>query len=133
MLHLRSSIGFSIALSIELHLESFCQLINPERKIDKNFGKSNWWLTSLLRRALKVLYGTSWERPGGISLPGTSLNLQIRASPERHLRMSTGRQIGRFPGWSNRIFRGRPGDAEVEHPRDVLGTNIWQLGKWVVV
>ena len=37
MLHLRSSIGFSIALSIELHLESFGQLIKSRKKNRQKF------------------------------------------------------------------------------------------------
>ena len=42
--------------------------------------------------------------------------------------MSPGRQIGMSPGWSNRIFRGRPGDFGGAHPSDVLGANICRLG-----
>ena len=42
--------------------------------------------------------------------------------------MSPGRQIGTSPGWSNRIFRGCPGDVGGGRPRNVLGTNICQLG-----
>ena len=58
-----------------------------------------------------------------VILPGTSLGRHIRTSPARHFETSQGRQIGTSPGcqfatspgWSNRIFRGRPGD--------VLGTS----------
>ena len=32
------------------------------------------------------------------------------------------------PGWSNGIFRERPGDVGGGRPRDVTGTNICQLG-----
>ena len=83
---------------------------------------------------LKVLQGTSRERPRylRIKFPETSLESQIRTSPERHFKMSLGRQIETFPvrqvgtspERSNRIFSGRPGDVGVGGPRDVPGTNI---------
>ena len=34
---------------------------------------------------------------------------------------------GTSSGWSNRIFRGRPGDVGGTRPRDVLRTNIYRL------
>ena len=46
-----------------------------------------------------------------VNLPGASLEGQIRTSPGRHFRTSPGLQIGTSPGWSNRNFRGRPGDV----------------------
>ena len=42
--------------------------------------------------------------------------------------MSPELQLVTSPGWSNRIFRGHPGDVRGGHPRDVLGTNICRLG-----
>ena len=63
-----------------------------------------------------------------INLPGTSLERQIRTSPGRHFRASSGRQIGTSPGRSNRIFRRRPRDVGGGLPWDVLGTNICRLG-----
>ena len=42
--------------------------------------------------------------------------------------MSPGRQIGSSLGRSNRIFKGRPGDAREGRPRDILETNICRLG-----
>ena len=40
-----------------------------------------------------------------------------------------GRQIETSQGWSNRIFRSRPCDVGGERPQEVLGTNIFWLGK----
>ena len=62
-------------------------------------------------------------------LPRTFLVRQIRTSPGRCFETSPGRQIrtspgsqfGKSAGWSNRIFRGRPGDIG----GDVLGTS-WE-------
>ena len=59
---------------------------------------------------------TSW-----INFPGTSLGHQIKTS--------LGCQIETSPGWSNRNFRGRPGDFGGGHPRRVLWTNICRLGR----
>ena len=63
-----------------------------------------------------------------INLPGTFLGRQIRTSPGCHFGMSRGFQIGLSPGWPYRFFRGCPGDLAGRRPRDVLGTNICQLG-----
>ena len=63
--------------------------------------------------ALKVLETSQ------INLLGMSLELQIRKSPGRHFRMSPGRQVETCLGWSNRIFRGLPGDLEW----DIFGTS----------
>ena len=63
-----------------------------------------------------------------IILPGMSLKRQIWTSPGRHFRTSLDRQIETSPGWSNKIFRGRPGDVGAWRPRDVLGTI---LAGWV--
>ena len=57
-----------------------------------------------------------------INLSGTSLERQIRTSPELHFRTSPGRQIGTSLEWWNRIFRGRPPDVG----GDVLRTS-WGL------
>ena len=46
-----------------------------------------------------------------IKLPGTSLGCQIRTSPRHHFKTSPRSQIGTSREWSNRIFRGRPGDV----------------------
>ena len=46
----------------------------------------------------------------------------------RQIRLYTGRMIRTFPGWSNKIFRKRLGDAVRGRPRDILGTNICRLG-----
>ena len=40
----------------------------------------------------------------------------------------SGRQIGKSPGQSNKVFRGRPTDVVGGCPWDVLGTNICRLG-----
>ena len=70
----------------------------------------------------------NFSEASGINLPGTSLECQVRASHGRHLRMSPERQSGTSSEWSNRIFRGRPGDVGGGRPWYVLGTNICQLG-----
>ena len=85
------------------------------------FGQSN----KLCKKSYKkcwniqfwVLCRSSRGRPenvlgiSGINLPGTSLE----------------RQIGTFPGRSNRIFSGLPGNVGRGRSRDVLGTNICRL------
>ena len=87
--------------------------ISSERKVKRKFGTSKCeCFDGLLGDVLR----TSWGRP------------EIRTSPGRHFRTSPERQIGMSTGWSNRIFRGRPGDVGRERPRDVLGSNICRLG-----
>ena len=48
-------------------------------------------------------------------------------SPALHIGTSPGRQFRTSPGWSNRIFTGRPGDIGGRRLRDVLGVNICRL------
>ena len=116
MLHLRSLTGLSI------HLE--CWNANPKEKLKEIFVHRMWVLWRSSRERPENVLGTS-----RINLPGTSLEGQIRTSPGRHFRsfpgrqigMSPGRQIETSPGWSNRTFRGRPGD--------VLGICSWNWEK----
>lgn len=49
---------------------------------------------------------------------GTSLGRQIETSSGRQIGMSPERQLGTSPGWSNRLFKGRSGNAGVGHPWD---------------
>ena len=68
-----------------------------------------------------------------VNLPETSLRDQIRTSPGRYFETSPGRHWdGTSPGWSNMIFRGRPGDIGGGSPLDVLGTNISWLGSSMI-
>ena len=46
--------------------------------------------------------------------------------------MSSGCHIGTSPGWSNTIFRGRPGDTGRGHPWNVPGTNTCRLGTLLI-
>ena len=78
-----------------------------------------WVLRRSSRGRPENVLGTSW-----INLPRTSLERQIRVSLGHHFMTSPGCQIKMSPGWSNRIFRGRP--------QDVLGTNIWRLGCFIL-
>ena len=97
--------------------------IISERKVYKNLDIQVWVLSRSSRGRSEKVLGTP-----RINLPGTSLERQIKTSPGSHFRSSPGRQIGTSPWRSNRIFRGRPGNAGGGRPRDVLGTNICQLG-----
>ena len=45
----------------------------------------------------------------------------------RQIGTSPGHQFATSPGWSNRIFRGRPGDVGRGRSQDVLGNNICRL------
>ena len=63
-----------------------------------------------------------------INVSGTSPRRQIRTFSGRYFGTSLVCQIGTSPGWSHRIFVGRSWDFGVERPRDVLWTNIYQLG-----
>ena len=115
-------------------LDRFGQSNKFQKKSYKKFWYIQMW----------VLSRSSRERPANvlgtsrINLPRTSLEGQIRTFPGRHFRTSPGRQIGTSwgrqigtsPGWSNRTFKGGPGDVGEGHPRDVLGTNIRQLGEF---
>ena len=56
-----------------------------------------------------------------------SLESQIRRSSGRHFMTSRGRQIGKSPGLSNKIFSRGPGDAGWGRFQDDLGTNICRL------
>ena len=98
--------------------------ISSERKVKKKLDIQVWVLSRSSRGRPENVLGTS-----RINLPGTSLERQIKTSPGRHFRTSPERQIGTSPGWSNRIFRGRPGDVGGGCPQDVLGTNTCPLGK----
>ena len=114
MLHLRSFTGSQYTLSVEMLLD-LVNRISPERKVEKNLDIHVWILSRASRRRPENVLGTSRTHH-----PGTFLESQIKTSP--------GRQIGTSPGWSNRIFKGSPGDVRGALPRDVLGTNICLLG-----
>ena len=97
------------------------------------FWKKSWnkfWDIQIL-----VLLRSSRGRPinvlgtSRVKHPGTFLERQIRTSPRRLIETSQRCQIRTSPGWSNRIFRGGPGDVGGGRPRDVLGTNICRQGK----
>ena len=70
---------------------------------------------------MKVLLGTSWK----LDVPNQRHRDVISGC---QIGTSLGGQMGTFPWWSNRIFRGRPWDFGVGRPLDVLGTNICRLG-----
>ena len=77
--------------------------------------------TSSLKRPLKLLYGrpenvlgTSW-----INFLEMSIEDQIRTSLEHHFRTSPGCQIETSLAWSNRTFKGRPGDIGGGRPGDM--------------
>ena len=130
---LEGLLGSQYTLSVEMLL-NLVSRIRSERKFKKNLDIQIWVLSRSSRRHPENVLGTS-----PISLPGTSLECQIKTSPGCHFRTSPGRQIGTSPRChivpsperSNRIFRGRPGDVGGGRPRDVLGTNICRLGMQV--
>ena len=77
--------------------------IRSARKVRKNVGTSKFEYSE---GPLEDVLGMS-----RINLSGTFLERRIRTSPESHFRTSLGPQIRKFPGRSNRIFRGTPGDV----------------------
>ena len=115
MLHLRSL----------MLLDKFGQSNKFRKKSYKKFWDIQVW----------VFWGSSRGRPENvpgmswINLEGTFLERQIRTSPGLYYRTSPGRQIGTSLGWSNRIFRGGPGDVGGGNLRDDLWTNFCWLGK----
>ena len=65
-----------------------------------------------------------------INLHGTSLGRHFETSPGRQIGTSPGRQFGTSLGWSNRIFRRRPGDVGGGRPGDqYLPAGIFILSK----
>ena len=92
-------------LSVEMLLSRFGQSNKFWKKSSNKFWDILVWVlrSSSTGRPENVL-GTS-----RINLPGTSLERQIRSSPGRHFQTTPRRQIGASPGWTNRIFKGRPG------------------------
>ena len=94
-------------LRVEMLLDRFGQSNKFWIKSSKKFLDILVWVLrrSSIGRRENVL-GTSQ-----INLPGTSLEHQIRTSPRRHFQTTPQRQIGTSPGWSNRIFKGRPGNV----------------------
>ena len=109
-------------------LDRFCQSNIYWKKSEKKLWDIQVWvLWRSFRGRSENALGTS-----RISLPGTSLEQQIRTFPGCYLRTSPGRQIGRSPRWSNRIFRelwrgsssGRPGDKYLPAG--------WFLRKWII-
>ena len=99
--------------------------IISKRKVKRDFGTSNWWPHLIPKTCFEVPLGgvliMSWGRPESTS-QGRSLNVRLGCPLEV---ISGSLQYIR---WSNRIFRGCLGDAGEGCPRDVLGTNICQLG-----
>ena len=101
------------------------------KKTSKNFWDIQIWVLSRSSRECpENVLGTSQ-----INLSGTSLERQIRTSTGRQFRTCTRCQIGTPSGcqirtslgWSNRIFRGRPGDVGGEPPGNALGINTCRL------
>ena len=94
------------------------------------FGQSNKFWKEIFKKICDiqvwVLWRSSRRCPDNvlgtyqIDLSGKSLENQIRTSP--------GRQIGKSPGRSNRIFSRRHGNAGGGRPQDNLRTNICRLG-----
>ena len=101
-LHLR--LGSKYTLSIELILDRFRQSNKLRTKSKEKF------------RDIQQM------------IPNRSSDVFSRSSSGYHLKTSPGRQMGTSSGWSNRIFRGLPGDLGGGQPQDVLGTNIYWLG-----
>ena len=98
---LEVQLGSQYTLSVELLLD---------RKLKEIFRHLTDDPTLSWRHVLKIrdTLRTSCGRPAWTS--GTSLERQIRASPGCHFWKFSVRQIETFPGWSNRMFRGRTGD-----------------------
>ena len=111
-------------MSIELLLVN---RTSSEWKVKRNLGTSNRWpcivpktcfqsrLGDVLRTSRGCPGATSWGHPES-TFQWRLLDVISRRPQDVRL----GRQFGTSPGWSNRIFIGRP--------RDALGTNICQLG-----
>ena len=94
-------------LSVEMLLDRFGQSNKFWKKSSNKFWDILVWVLRRSSRGRREnILGTS-----RMNLPGTSLERQIRTSPGSHFQTSRRRQIGTSSGWSNRIFKGRPGNV----------------------
>ena len=94
------------------------------------FGQSNNFWEKSYKKYWNIQVWVLWRSSKG-RLESTSQGrpLNVRLGRPQHIILGRPRDVrSGSPRRSNRIFRGRPGDVGGECPRDVLGTNICQLG-----
>ena len=125
-------LGSKYTLNIELPLDRFGQSNKFRKKSKKKFRDIQQMTPHLpsdvfsrsSRGYPENVLGTS-----RINSPGTYVGRQIRTFPRRHFEMSPGRQFRASLGWSDRIFRRRPGDVRRGRPETI----ICRLGIYCII